>query len=590
MATSAPIPGDSSYAEATLNKAFIFLLFICALTFLPWLGMTPFNTKGEPREAVVAMSMLQQHNWILPVSCGGDIPYKPPFLAWLIALFSFPLGHVTEYTSRLPSALAVIAMVTTGFRLYCRRTSTSVAMIAAIVTFTAFEVNRAGMSCRVDMVLTAFSVMAMYSLFRHFERPRSPLPWGAVALMSCAVLTKGPVGALLPCLVTGIYLLIRGHRFWPVLGRLAAVGALSLVVPAIWYAAAYNVGGDEFLRLAIEENFGRFTGSMSYESHSKPIYYNLITLIAGWLPYTILALLSLFVLKAKRPDSPVGAILARMWMRIRLMRPIVLYSLVAIVTIFLFYCIPDSKRSVYLLPMYPFMGYFIALLVIRMAYRHRAIFRIFGSTLALLSIIVAMTFVALRFIDPSPQWFSGHHATQDFDMAYALHATPVYLLWVLWILAVWTAIVWFKVSRDRRPLHAVAATLTVIVTLYWSLAGLYQPIVLSTKSDRDIARVIDTILPVETLYTYISTPMLRYYTVNFYLGDRTIPVTDALASGASLTPTPLPAEGHILLNDQDLPRLQSHFPSHTFIPVYTSSHPSCDTRRPATLYHFTENP
>ena len=46
------------------------VLLMTVLTLLPFLGLNEFSTKGEPREAVVAMSMLQQHNWILPENNG----------------------------------------------------------------------------------------------------------------------------------------------------------------------------------------------------------------------------------------------------------------------------------------------------------------------------------------------------------------------------------------------------------------------------------------------------------------------------------------------------------------------------------------
>lgn len=57
------------------------LLIILAITFLPWLGMTPFNTKGEPREAIVAVSMLQQGDWIYPKVLGATYPTNRRF--WL---------------------------------------------------------------------------------------------------------------------------------------------------------------------------------------------------------------------------------------------------------------------------------------------------------------------------------------------------------------------------------------------------------------------------------------------------------------------------------------------------------------------------
>lgn len=46
------------------NLRFVFwtVIIISAITLLPFLGNTDFTTKGEPREAVVAVSMLNQHN------------------------------------------------------------------------------------------------------------------------------------------------------------------------------------------------------------------------------------------------------------------------------------------------------------------------------------------------------------------------------------------------------------------------------------------------------------------------------------------------------------------------------------------------
>ena len=100
------------------NMAWMVLL-MAIVTLLPFLGLNEFSTKGEPREAVVAMSMLQQHNWILPINNGFDIPYKPPFLHWCIALLSIWQGYVSEFTSRLPSALALIVFVGKHFLLLC---------------------------------------------------------------------------------------------------------------------------------------------------------------------------------------------------------------------------------------------------------------------------------------------------------------------------------------------------------------------------------------------------------------------------------------------------------------------------------------
>ena len=89
-------------SETRLPGAALVVLAALAILYLPWLGETLFNSKGEPREAIVAVSMLQSGNWILPLNYGDDIPFKPPFLAWLIAgaAWLFNGGVVNEYLSR----------------------------------------------------------------------------------------------------------------------------------------------------------------------------------------------------------------------------------------------------------------------------------------------------------------------------------------------------------------------------------------------------------------------------------------------------------------------------------------------------------
>ena len=58
------------------NKQFIILTVVCVVTLLPFMGLTDFHTKGEPREAIVAYSMIETGNWTLPVNNGGDTAHK----------------------------------------------------------------------------------------------------------------------------------------------------------------------------------------------------------------------------------------------------------------------------------------------------------------------------------------------------------------------------------------------------------------------------------------------------------------------------------------------------------------------------------
>ena len=115
------------------KKAFWFIALLSVLVVVPFLGETIFYSKGEPREAIVALSMLESGNWILPVNYGTDIAYKPPFFYWSIAAVSSLFGEVTEFSARFPSALAFLAMQLMFFAFVAKRKNVQTAFLASIL-------------------------------------------------------------------------------------------------------------------------------------------------------------------------------------------------------------------------------------------------------------------------------------------------------------------------------------------------------------------------------------------------------------------------------------------------------------------------
>lgn len=365
----------------TLQKKNLFILIaVVALATLPWLGLSDFNTKGEPREAIVSLTMIEQDNWILPHNNGGEMAYKPPFFHWCIAATATVLGGVSEWTARFPSALACMLMLVWMYVYYARRRNADTALLSGLVCLGCFEIFRAAHACRVDMVLTFCIVGAIYAFARWTEyQGRRPIPWLPILMMSLGTLTKGPVAIVLPCGITGLYLLLRRENFFRVFFSLAATAVASLALPALWYYAAYQQGGEEFLRLVKEENIDRFLGKMTYASHENGLWYYFVMLPAGLLPWTLLLLPGL----RRKWDF------RQLRQRFAQMQPLELYSLIAAVLIFVFYCIPKSKRGVYIMPMYPFLAYFIAL-YLQKAFSARFVRRAVGVSVGLFTLAFAV--------------------------------------------------------------------------------------------------------------------------------------------------------------------------------------------------------
>ncbi len=561
------------------DKRFLLLALICAVTLLPFLGMSDFHTKGEPREAIVAYSMLESSNWILPINNGGDIAYKPPFFHWCIAAISSVVGEVNEYTSRMPSALALIGMVLTGFLFYAKRRGTELAFLMGVITLTNFEVHRAGYACRVDMVLTVFIVLALYALYRWCEKGRTGFPWLATVYMGCAALTKGPIGIILPCLVTGVYLLLRNVRFPKAFLSMVLVGIASCILPALWYIAAYQQGGDNFIALVMEENFGRFMGKMSYESHENPAWYNVMTVVSGYAPYTLLALISLFSLKYTRLSGKPREWWERFTAYIRNMDDVRLFSLLSIVLIFVFYCIPKSKRSVYLLPIYPFIAYFLAEYIVWLIRKGSRAVNIYGGILATLGILLTVVFAVVKGGLVPESIFQGKRAAENIAYMDALKELPFTLPNLLLILLPLLAGINLflclrrKLANDKTILYL---TLSVTFAIFMALDGVYQPAVLNVKSDKQVALQLKERIPEGELYSYVSVNMLRFFTINFYHGDR-----------VALFENELPAEGYLLVGQKDFKLLQPKYEGqYTFEEVMNTGKRSCDTRDVMMVYRF----
>lgn len=556
------------------------LIALCAMSLFLFLGDTLFNTRGSSREAVVALTMLKDGNWILPVNNGVDMAYKPPFMHWLIALFSLPLGQVTEYTSRLPSALALSVMLIACFRFFSRREDVNTSFLSAILLLTAFETHRAAMSCRVDMVLTCMMVLSLLHLFKWTERGMRGVPWWGVLFLSCAFLSKGPVGAALPCLVVLVYALIKGIGWGRALSRLVGVGLLSCVLPVVWYVAAWQQGGDKFLQLIYEENVLRLLGKMSYESHVNPWYYNVMTVTAGFLPYTLLVAVSLFVLPWRRLRQPVRALWEKFTSRLRNMDDARLFSLLSFVIIFVFYCIPKSKRSVYLLPVYPFLAYFLAEYMVWLRREHRRIVAGYGWLLATVAIVISAAYLLVRFGAIPEDILGGSHPEEGRAMIAALRDTPRNF-WqeMAFLLPVFSA-GWFVYDRWKGR-NLLEDVVKIVFCITFALDGLYQPLVLNTKSDKPVAERIARIQPMGTIYSFRTdvTPgnPMHPFTINFYLGDRVVPFEAFM-----------PTEGNVIIGNDEAQEFRRRYPQYALVEKVNFNRRSCDDHKYIHLYHFSK--
>lgn len=139
----------------------------------------------------------------------------------------------------------------------------------------------------------------------------------------------------------------------PIALRAAALALTAGAVVSIWYVLGYMQRGDDFIAKIRYENFERFTSSMQDEPHKHSVFYLFGMLFIGLIPW------SLVWLYRHMPTLKPGSLpclkpqAARRWYKA--LPDLYKFSVIATGSVVIFFCIPSSKRSVYLLPAFPFM-------------------------------------------------------------------------------------------------------------------------------------------------------------------------------------------------------------------------------------------
>lgn len=203
------------------------------------LGARVFTSNDEARFPMLAGDILARGDWLWPRLNGAGYFNKPPLLAWLIALCSWPVGHVTQLTAVVPSVLAAIATVVLVYQIGRDLFGADAGRFAALVAATTQGLFGHAHLALPDALMTCFITASMWMLVRMAQS--RPGPWwiGFYGLAGVAFWAKGPAG-LLPLAVAFVYGAgTRSRRSWSL--RLGAgLPLVGAVVGAWWLLGALS--------------------------------------------------------------------------------------------------------------------------------------------------------------------------------------------------------------------------------------------------------------------------------------------------------------------------------------------------------------
>jgi len=322
------------------------LLGLCFVIYFVNLGQWDLWSPDEPRYADVSREMVNRGDWILMHHNGHLYTDKPPLFFWAIAVSSFLWQGFSPFSVRFPSAffgtLTVLLTFLIGKKLYSSRTG----FLSGLILATVYEFAYLSTRGNIDVTLTFFTTASLFCFLQWYGygREEGVRPRGLKALsiygfyigMGLGTLAKGPVGFILPLLVSLIYLVIQ--KDWRGIRRMKLLPGMLLfiIVVLTWYLPAVTRGGNVYLR---ETLFKHTVDAYAKGwTHVRPFYYYLYNFPADFLPWFIFL---------------PGAIVYGFFKEAMGKRKEFLFLFIWFAVIFLFFSFSKGKRGLYLLPLYP---------------------------------------------------------------------------------------------------------------------------------------------------------------------------------------------------------------------------------------------
>ena len=509
-----------SWSSHLPKRAIVWALFaaIAALWFAN-LGSRALLHPDEGRYAEIAREMAASGDWVTPRLNGLKYFEKPPLQYWITAA-SYRLFGVHEWTARLWPALAGLLAVAAIGICGCALGGPALGVFAAIAL--AGTLWHAGMAqiVSLDSGLAFFLALAFAGLVIAQRAgtgvvTRRNWMWVTWAAMAGAVLSKGPIGLVLPAGILVVYTLV--NRDWELWRRLHLVSGLTLflVITAPWFIAVTRAN-DEFLSFFfVHEHVQRFLT----EEHQRtgPWYYFIPLAAAGSLPW--LVILAFGMRRTWHDGGQTKGIFS--WRRL---------ALVWAGFVFVFFSVSGSKLPSYVLPMFAPLALVAADLLLTQDTRSLSRQALPGAiVISIVAVVLLVGYdriVARRADGPQPV---------EILLAYGPWLKAAMLVAAVGTVAAVVAFMRAAALRFARFWGATALALSTLVAVILAVAGFdaFSP----TRSTSAILRAAQARGPFSSTAPVYQIAMYDQ-TVPFYLGRTTTLVAyrDELALGIDAEP------------------------------------------------------
>ncbi len=286
-------------------RDYLILLFLGLLFFVPFLGGVHLFDWDEINFAEAAREMILTGDYFRPQIDFEPFWEKPPLFIWFQAISMHVFG-INEFAARLPNAICGIATLLLVFHIGKKIFSRSFAWLWALAWMGSLLPHFYFRSGIIDPWFNFFIFCGLYGFIQFRwqfftcqtaeNRPSFWKKYRALLIggwfVGLAVLTKGPVGYLIPMLVILIYwgkYKFRGRGY---VKHFALFTLAAASVSALWFSAEILMHGTWFVSEFITYQIRLLTTEDA--GHGGFFGYHFVILLIGCFPASVFAIPNLW--------------------------------------------------------------------------------------------------------------------------------------------------------------------------------------------------------------------------------------------------------------------------------------------------------
>lgn len=286
------------------SKNILILISLSYLFFFLGNGIFSLTNPDEVFYAQTAKEMIDHNSWATPYLFDQPQFEKPVFLYWLLRIVFMLFGRTSFVARSIPALFATIGILSVYALVVLGLKNREKAFISSLILMSSGLYIGLARTVFTDMVFSVLIVLSLLSFYwGYLRREYKVLSMMLFSIFSAAaVLTKGPLGIILPCLVVTLFLVLRKDLKYLFSKYLVWAMVVFLIVSLPWYIIMIKKYGQSFIgEFFYNDHIRRFLEAEHYDNDTW--YFYPLSMVLSMFPWTLYVIAGLFYLVKKFADN-----------------------------------------------------------------------------------------------------------------------------------------------------------------------------------------------------------------------------------------------------------------------------------------------